>query len=728
MKRFAFYGRVSTEDQQDPTSSRNWQLARSRQVIEPAGGEIVAEFFDIGQSRSLPWKRRPEALRLLDSFRDPDRGFDAVVIGEPQRAFYGSQFGLTFPVFTHFGVGLWVPEVGGAVDPGSEAHDLVMSLYGGMSKGERTRIKTRVRSAMAAQAAIEGRFLGGRPPYGYRLVDAGPHPNPGKAATGQQLHRLSPDPIAAPVVRRIFDEFCAGAGLHRIASGLNADGIASPSAHDPARNSHRAKGHGKWAKSAVRAILANPRYTGFEVWNKQRKDEVLLDVEDVALGHQTKMRWNDPTAWVWSQDPMHEALVTPEQFDNAQTMFASTKRRAPRRPAEGRHYLLSGLLHCGVCGRRMQGQWNHGRAYYRCKYPTDYPDRSTDHPKSVYVKEAAVIPGLDGWLGSLFDDEHIDNTGEILAGVSEPDLDAEQREADLRKAITECDRKIERYRQLLDRDGDIDIAAKWIAEIRRERRALEAQLGQRVPGDRMTKEQVKALVAALRDIVDVLADAEPADKAELYDELGVTLEYNPDGTVAVKAQPRGVNVRVGGATCGPAPRDSIDADRVADCVSWDGRELRRGVVDQPHQAGLQRVRGDTLELTRAAVPTAQEGARSSVGVTEMLKSVASANVSCNVVPSNPYDSTTSPSSSRETSRPSCRRERVDSPTMSHALPSPYPATMSSSKVISTGASVASTESTTRRRADHQYGRPSDTPTWMSRQPGSSHPRTRRPSM
>jgi DNA invertase Pin-like site-specific DNA recombinase len=69
MKRFAFYGRVSTEDQQDPTSSRNWQLARSRQVIEQADGEIVEEFFDIGQSRSLPWKRRPEAARLLDSFR-----------------------------------------------------------------------------------------------------------------------------------------------------------------------------------------------------------------------------------------------------------------------------------------------------------------------------------------------------------------------------------------------------------------------------------------------------------------------------------------------------------------------------------------------------------------------------------------------------------------------------------------------------------------------------------
>jgi site-specific DNA recombinase len=166
--RFAFYGRVSTEDQQDPESSRNWQLARARQLIEPTGGEIVAEFFDIGQSRSLPWSRRPEAARLLQILSDPDRGFEAVVIGEPQRAFYGNQFGLTFPVFVHYGVGLWVPEVGGAVDPGSDAHEIVMSLYGGMSKGERNRIKTRVRSAMAAQAAIEGRFLGGRPPYGYQ--------------------------------------------------------------------------------------------------------------------------------------------------------------------------------------------------------------------------------------------------------------------------------------------------------------------------------------------------------------------------------------------------------------------------------------------------------------------------------------------------------------------------------------------------------------------------------
>ena len=297
MKRFAFYGRVSTEDQQDPASSRGWQLQRSSQLIEPHGGEVVAEFFDVGQSRSLPWKRRPESAALLETFRDSKRGFEAVVIGEPARAFYGNQFGLIFPVFVHYDIELWVPEVGGRVDPGSDAHDLVMSLYGGMSKGERNRIKIRVRSAMADQARREGRFLGGRPPYGYLIGDAGKHPNPGKAALGQRLHRLELDATAAPIVQRIFDEYLRGAGLYAIAEGLTRDGVPSPSAHDPARNRHR--NSPAWAKSAVRVILRNPRYTGRQVWNKQRRDEVLLDVEDVALGHETKLRWNSPADWIW---------------------------------------------------------------------------------------------------------------------------------------------------------------------------------------------------------------------------------------------------------------------------------------------------------------------------------------------------------------------------------------------------------------------------------------------
>lgn len=549
MTAFAFYGRVSTEDQQDPASSRGWQLARAQALIEPHDGRIVAEFFDVGQSRSLPWKRRPQAALLLDALRRADRGFDAVVIGEPARAFYGNQFGLTFPVFAHYGVELWVPEVGGRVDPGSDAHDLVMSLYGGMSKGERNRIKVRVRSAMAAQAATEGRFLGGRPPYGYRLGDAGPHPNPGKAAMGARLHRLEPDPVAAPVVERIFTEYVAGKGLMAIAEALTSDGIPSPSAHDPARNRHRASSRGAWSKGAVRAILDNPRYTGRQVWNRQRRDEVLVDVEDVALGHETKMRWNDRSDWVWSTDVVHEPLITVELFERAQEQRSLAGKRATTvRPRRKNTYVLSGLMRCAICERRMEGAWAHDRAYYRCRFPSEYADVQGRHPRSVNVREEAVLPGLDRWLATVFDPEHLDETCAALAAVGDRSAIDDARSTAAKEKIADCDRRLERYRAALEVGTEPAVVGRWIAEVRAERLAAERQLADAAPAPRLTKDEIKAIVASLQDMVAVLRDADPADKAAVYADLGISLTYHPDGRVLVESRPACSPERVGGGT------------------------------------------------------------------------------------------------------------------------------------------------------------------------------------
>lgn len=294
-----------------------------------------------------------------------------------------------------------MPEVGGPIDPGNEAHDLVMSVFGGMSKGERNRVRVRVRSAMAAQAEIEGRFLGGRPPYGYLLADAGPHPNPAKAADGKRLHALAPDPETDWVVRRIFTEHIAGRSPSVIAAGLTRDGILSPSTHDRARNPHR---HGTaWNPAAVRAIVANPRYTGYQVWNKQRKAEVLVDVDDVAQGFMTKLKWNERAKWVWSKRPAQEAIVSRDAFEKAQAP-------SPRvRPAGGRQlrqttrpYLLRGMVRCGICGRNMQACWSNGRPYYRCRLQGSLDGRA-GHPRSVYLREDQIVPHLDQWLSSVME-------------------------------------------------------------------------------------------------------------------------------------------------------------------------------------------------------------------------------------------------------------------------------------------------------------------------------------
>jgi site-specific DNA recombinase len=547
--RFAFYGRVSTEDQQDPASSRQWQMARATSLIDPHGGNVVTEFFDIGQSRSLPWKRRPEATLLLEALARPDRGFDAVVIGEPARAFYGNQFGLTFPVFVHYGVELWVPEVGGKVEPDSDAHDLVMSLYGGMSKGERNRIKIRVRTAMAAQAQQEGRFLGGRPPYGYLICDAGAHPNPGKAAIGQRLHRLETDPSAAPIVDRIFQEYLGGRGFLAIAQGLSRDGVPSPAAHDPARNRHR---HGRaWSKSAVRAILLNPRYTGRNVWNRQRRDEVLMDVEDVAAGHQTKLRWNDRSDWIWSAEQTHEPLVSAETFTQVQTqMAAASHTSAPRKSrAQKRHYPLSGLVHCAACGRRMQGTYAHDTARYRCRYPSEYAIvNELDHPLTAYVRESAIVPRLDAWIAGLFDEANLDATCEALAKAGECDDASAARAEAARRKLADCDQRLAKYRQALEAGAEATVVAGWMAEVHGERLRAETDLVGATPQEPLTGDQVRKLVLQARDIASVLTDADPDLKADLYAELGVQVRYDPFEQVITATAGPCTKVRVGGGT------------------------------------------------------------------------------------------------------------------------------------------------------------------------------------
>jgi site-specific DNA recombinase len=83
--RFAFYGRVSTEDWQDPESSLARQLGQAEALIR-GHGRIAAKFSDVGESRTVAWGRRPQAAVIIAALADPGRGWDAVVVGEYERA------------------------------------------------------------------------------------------------------------------------------------------------------------------------------------------------------------------------------------------------------------------------------------------------------------------------------------------------------------------------------------------------------------------------------------------------------------------------------------------------------------------------------------------------------------------------------------------------------------------------------------------------------------------
>ena len=539
--RFALYARVSTEDRQSPDDSIAWQRALTTTLIEPTGGQLVAEYLDIGVSRSLPWARRPEASRLLADCARADRGFDAIVIGEPQRAFAGAQFSLTFPVFVHHGVELWVPEVGGRVDPESEAHDLVMSLFGGLSKAERARIQRRVRTAMQTMANTGGRYLGGRPPYGYRLVPTVAHPNPEKARHGATLNRLDPDPDTSPIVQRIFAARLAGSGYTTIARSLNEDHIPSPAAADPGRNSHRdPRG---WGASAVRAILANARYTGHEVWGRQRRDYELVDPSSPAEGHVRRMRWNNREDWIWSPQPVHAPLVSRSDWERVQTM--TTRHARAARSTEG-SYALRGRVICDSCGRRMSGSTRSGdRRYYRCELRRVRPGYDIDHPRDAYVREDALVEALDTWLEELFAPERAEHTAQLIVDAAADDPARATRIDHAKRSLAKARQQLAQYRRSLDNGADATTLTAWITEAAADERAALAELDDATATgpSPLTVDEVLNVVHDLGGMTGVLAAAAPDDRARFYEALGVTATYDGNARTATLSIeiPRGAN-------------------------------------------------------------------------------------------------------------------------------------------------------------------------------------------
>jgi site-specific DNA recombinase len=91
---------------------------------------------------------------------------------------------------------------------------------------------------------------------------------------------------------------------------------------------------------------------------------------------------------VISDDRTHPALVSDADFTTVQQITALAV------PQDGRvhRYQLTGLLVCGICGRRMQGHWVNQRPGYRCRHghTTAHP-ADTEGPRWVYWSQTRIV-------------------------------------------------------------------------------------------------------------------------------------------------------------------------------------------------------------------------------------------------------------------------------------------------------------------------------------------------
>jgi site-specific DNA recombinase len=232
----------------------------------------------------------------------------------------------------------------------------------------RLQLKQKMWRGMRTHAA-EGYNLG-KVLDGY-LPEKIPHPAPAKAAHGRTKTRFALDELRAPIIAAIFEmRAWQRLGVPAIHARLCADPATYPP-KDPETG---------WTVGGVYSILANPKYTGYQVFGRVRK------------GKRTT-----PDKWYWSDQPTHPAIIDRDTWQTAQKIGA--KHRSSRdgdrtNPAEWRTYPFRSRIRCKLCKRRM------------CGLPKSHPERANDreliyyacphrpshvatpgHPRTVQVRE-----------------------------------------------------------------------------------------------------------------------------------------------------------------------------------------------------------------------------------------------------------------------------------------------------------------------------------------------------
>ena len=187
------------------------------------------------------------------------------------------------------------------------------------------------------------------------------------------------DPVAADVVKRIFDLCMEGRGPMQIANQLKADKVLTPSAYRTLQGiktpNKKPEDPCDWHSSTVVAILERREYTGCTVnfktytnsiWDKKQRDNPL---EKQAIFPNT-----------------HEAIIEEAVFEKVQQV----RQQRHRKTRTGRSSIFSGLVYCADCGEKLYyGATNNYRpegAFFDCSLHWKHKDKCGTH----YIRETVL--------------------------------------------------------------------------------------------------------------------------------------------------------------------------------------------------------------------------------------------------------------------------------------------------------------------------------------------------
>ena len=368
---YCIYLRKSRADLEAEARGEGDTLARHRRTLTELaaarGLSVGAIYEEVVSGDTIA--ARPQMQRLL---KEVEAGmWRGVIVMEIERLARGDNIdqGVVARTFKYSETLIITPFK--TFDPNNEYDEEYFEFGLFMSRREYKTIRRRLNAGVQA-ARREGKYTAGQPPFGYLKIKL----------KGEKGGSLEPNPDTAPIVQDVFRWYVhESATIAEIKHRLNR--LLPPPPGERLR----------WYDRRVSQMLRNPHYAGYTTGTRRptRKEVVdgqlkviRLTVKDVPL-----------------YEGRHEALVSRDDWHKAQEMLA--RNFTPPVPrGKSQKNAFTGLIVCGVCGRKMQrtcvssGQSVPREPLIFCISRSACPTISHRYDEI----EKMVLDTLRGWLAS----------------------------------------------------------------------------------------------------------------------------------------------------------------------------------------------------------------------------------------------------------------------------------------------------------------------------------------
>ena len=345
---------------------------------------------------------------------------------------------------------------------------ILESVLEGMAEFYSAELSQKINRGMR-ESAYKHNSIGGSIPLGYKTVNK----------------KLVIDEETAPIIREAFEMYAEGRSVADICRTFNARGYKT------------AKG-ARFGKCSFSKIFHNERYIGVYQYHDYRAENAIPAIIDKKLYEQVQAR-----------------------------MKATGK--APGRAKAKQVYLLSGKLHCGHCGSKINASCNsNGYSYYDCYGKKNLHKECTKRTlRKEFIERIVAQDAM-----SLLTEKTIEEISTIAIQTNIHEVETTTDVPVIRSRLHETRLSLDNITKAIESGSAPETLVKRMVELEKEKKILEGELKKEEKGVvYLDKEQVVYWLSQFKD-----GDIEDEDFRRLLIDLfvnSVTVWDEPDDYVKI---------------------------------------------------------------------------------------------------------------------------------------------------------------------------------------------------